>query len=61
MKLQDKEEYDNIMDAENDQIDQASDYNHISTKDVKNKLLELKEEALQNHQILIMQNNKLQE
>lgn len=42
-------------------IDFPSDYNQINTKDVKKKLLELMEEAKQNHTFLILQNQRLQE
>jgi len=42
-------------------IDMPSDYNQIKAKDVKAKLIELTDEAQQNHNILILQNIKLQE
>jgi len=39
----------------------TSEYDHIKTKDVREKLDSLLEEGKQNHTILILQNTKLQE
>lgn len=58
---EDENEYDENEELNDDNIQNNGDFGRIRAEDVRDKLNELTEEASQNHNILILQNIKLQE